>query len=124
MQVKALDVQSIEALAPEDQEIFGTFSVDHLNTNIANRLQHFLQDQRDDFSKHDLDLGRTDIKRHRMDMQSKTLWKGRPGRVPPSLYDEVKQHLRQMMDMGVIRPSNSPYSSNVVLVRKPNNELH
>ena len=41
----------------------------------------------------------------------------------PTLNDEVKQHLRQMMDLVVIRPSNSPYLSNVVLVRKPNNEL-
>ena len=120
MQVQVLDVHFIEA---EDQELFGTFSVDHLDTNIANIFQHFLQDYRDDFSRHDLDLGHTDVKRHRMDMRSKTLWNARPGRVPHSLYDEVKQHLRQMMDLGVIRPSNSPYSSNVVLVRRPNNEL-
>ena len=123
MQVQVLDVQSIEALAPEDQELLGIFSMDHLNTDIVNRLQHFLQDHRDDFSRHDLDLDHTDVKRHRMDMRSKTPWKVGPGRVPSSLYDEVKQHLRQMMDLGVIRPSNSPYSSNVVLVRKPNNEL-
>ena len=50
MQVQVLDTQSIEALAHEDQELLGTFSVDHLNTNIANRLQHFLQDHRDDSS--------------------------------------------------------------------------
>ena len=39
------------------------------------------------------------------------------------MYDEVRQHLRQMLDLDVIRPSNSPWTSNVVLVDKPNGEL-
>ena len=39
------------------------------------------------------------------------------------MYDDMHQHLRQMLDLDVIRPSNSPWTSNVVLVRKPNGEL-
>lgn len=34
------------------------------------------------------------------------------------MYDEVRQHLKDMLSCGAIRPSGSPYSSNVVLVRK------
>ena len=50
-------------------------------------------------------------------------FKERARRVPPHMYEEVRQHLHQMLDLGVIRPFNSPWTSNVVLVRKPSGEL-
>ena len=36
---------------------------------------------------------------------------------------EVRQHLKEMLEAGAIRPSKSPYSSNVVLVRKMDGSL-
>ena len=27
---------------------------------------------------------------------------------PPQMYDEVKAHIQEMLDLGAIRPSNSP----------------
>ena len=43
--------------------------------------------------------------------------------LPPQL-DEVREHLKLMLDVGVIRPSNSPWCSAVVLVRKKDGSLH
>ena len=34
------------------------------------------------------------------------------------MYDEVKAHIQEMLDVGAIRPSNSPWASAVVLVQK------
>ena len=34
------------------------------------------------------------------------------------MYEEVKQHIQDMLSCGAIRPSTSPYASAVVLVRK------
>ena len=123
MQVHITDVSSVEDLAPEDKEFLSTFQTDHLNQEVRAQVNEFLVEHLDDFSRHDLDLGHTTLHKHRMNMMDPTPWRDKPRRIPPNMYDEVKQHLKQMIDLGVIRPSNSPYSSNVVLVRKPNGEL-
>ena len=39
-------------------------------------------------------------------------------RIPPHLYEEVKKHLQEMVEVGAIRKSFSPWASAVVLVRK------
>jgi hypothetical protein len=39
------------------------------------------------------------------------------------MIDEVREHLQEMLDLGVIRRSESPYASNVVLVRKKDGSL-
>ena len=44
-------------------------------------------------------------------------------RIPPALYKEVRLHLKEMLEAGAISPSKSPYSSNIVLVRKKDGSL-
>ena len=39
------------------------------------------------------------------------------------MYDEVKEHIQEMPDVGVIRPFNSPWASAVVLVQKKDGKL-
>ena len=39
------------------------------------------------------------------------------------MYAEVREHVKEMLDVGVIRPCQSPYSSNIVLVRKKDGSL-
>ena len=52
-----------------------------------------------------------------------TPFKERSRRIPPAMIDEVRQHLQEMSDLGVIRRSESPYASNVVLVKKKDGSL-
>ena len=44
-------------------------------------------------------------------------------RIPPPQLDEVREHLKLMLDAGVVRPSNSPWCNAVVLVRKKDGSL-
>ena len=34
------------------------------------------------------------------------------------MYDELKVHIQEMLDVGAIQPSNSPWASDVILVQK------
>ena len=43
--------------------------------------------------------------------------------MPPGLIKEVIEHLQEMMDAGAIRVSESPYSSNVVIVQKKDGSI-
>ena len=42
---------------------------------------------------------------------------------PPHMYDDVKAHLQEMLDIGAIRKSHSPWASVVVLVQKKGGSL-
>ena len=50
-------------------------------------------------------------------------FKERYRRVPPHQYEEVKKHLDEMLKIGAIRRSNSPWASAIVLVRKKDGTL-
>ena len=39
------------------------------------------------------------------------------------MYDEVRAHIQEMLDLEAIRPSNSPWPSAIVLVRKKDGRL-
>ena len=70
------------------------------------------------FSKNDLDLGKTDKVKYRIKVTDQIPFKERYRRIPPSQYDAVRKHLQEMLDLGAIRPSDSPWCSAVVLVKK------
>jgi hypothetical protein len=77
----------------------------------------------DIFSKGDHDVGHTDRVKHRIDLIDGMPFKQRYRKIPTPMYDEVRSHLRQLLDKRIIRPPHSPYASNVVFVRKKNGSL-
>ena len=70
------------------------------------------------FSKNDMDMGRTNLIKHHIELTDPIPFKESYRRIPPQMYDEVKAHIQEMLDLGGIRHSNSPWSSAIVLVRK------
>ena len=43
--------------------------------------------------------------------------------IPPHMYDDVKAHLQEMLDIGAVQKSHSPWASAVVLVWKKDGSL-
>ena len=75
------------------------------------------------FSKGPTDLGKTNTVKHEIKLTDSTPFKEPYRRIPPAMFEEVRQHLKEMLESDAIRPSQSPYSSNVVLVRKKDGSL-
>ena len=75
------------------------------------------------FSKDDMDMGRTKLVKHHIKLTDPAPFKEAYRRIPPQMYDEVKAHIQEMLDLGAIRPSNSPWASAIVLIRKKDGRL-
>jgi transposase InsO family protein len=78
---------------------------------------------KDIFSQSDEDLGHTDMVRHRIEVDDVVPFKQRYRRIPPGMLDEIRTHLQQLLAAGVIRPSHSPWASNVVVARRKDGRL-
>ena len=70
-----------------------------------------------------MDMGRTNLVKHHIKLTDPVPFKEAYRRIPPRMYDEVKAHIQEMLHLGAIRPSNSPWASAIVLVRKKDGRL-
>ena len=75
------------------------------------------------FAQHDLDFGCTDRVKHQIKLADPTPFKQRPRPIHPQDLDAVKQHLQELLESGVIRESDSPFASPIVVVRKKNGSV-
>ena len=104
-----LDLTGLEAW-PEDQ---------------AEKARSLLKEYHDIFSLEKRDVGHTKAAKHKIVLKDLDTppFKERFRRIPPPQLDEVRAHLKMMLDAGVIWPSNSLWC-NAVLVRKKDGSLH
>ena len=72
----------------------------------------------DIFSKSDSDIGRSGIIKHRIPTGNAQPIRERPRRVPVYLNEEVDKQIDNMLKENVIKPSKSPWSSSIVMVKK------
>ena len=75
------------------------------------------------FAMDSMDLGKTDLVKHHIELTNYTPIKDRYRRIPPQQYEEVRKHLKEMLDIRAIRHSNSLWASPIVLVRKKDGSL-
>jgi hypothetical protein len=114
-----------DAPAPTSEEELPQ-NVDTLNFSINPNLPirqktlllALLRRYQDIFARDDCDLGRTSVVKHTIPLINDTPIKLRPYRIPFKLQEEGDNHIQQMLTNGIIRPSTSPWSAPVVLVKK------
>ena len=75
------------------------------------------------FALESLDMGHTSMVKHKIRLDNYTPFKESYRRISPNLFDEVKNHLKEMIEVGAVQKSNSPWASVVVLVRKKDGSL-
>ena len=112
---------------PADLEFLSQFNLENLPsdlpTDILDKLCCVLLKWKSVFARDSLDLGHTDMVKQSINLSDETPIKQRHRRIPPAMLQEIKQHLSEMLDRGVIRESSSPWSSPLVFARKASGAL-
>ena len=75
------------------------------------------------FAHSNLDLGKTALTKHKIRLTEQTPFKERYRCIPPHMYDNMRAHIQEMLDIGAIHKSHSPWVSAVVLVQKKDGGL-
>ena len=94
-----------------------------LTTKEHQQVLSFLQSYHDVFSLDEGDRDETDLIEMTIETGDAAPKKQTPRRVPFSVRHEVAVKLQTMLEKCVIQPSNSPWASPIVLVRKKDGSL-
>ena len=68
------------------------------------------------FAMNSMDLGKTDLIQHHIELTDYTPIKDRYRQIPPLQYDDVHNNLQEMLEIGAIWKLNSLWASPIVLV--------
>ena len=96
---------------------------DSVPSEYRDQLLALFMKNRSAFSMNENDLGRTSVLRHAIETNE-----ARPVRQPlrrhsPAHQKAISEHVAAMLEQRVIEPAQSPYASNLVLVRKKDGSL-
>ena len=126
-QTDVLDQESTSSEQESDDEEWLADLINGVHSSVSVRdkvrLGKILKEYSDCFSRSEFDLGRAVGVKHRIDTGDSRPLK-QPLRRHPFLHtEEIDRQVREMLRQDVIEPSNSPWSSNVVVVKKKDNSL-
>eukprot|EP00731_Ephydatia_muelleri_P023738 Em0016g9a len=89
-----------------------------LSSEERKQLKELLHRFSDVISLSDSDIGRTEMIQHHINTENAKPVKQAPRRLPFHHLKEVKKLVESMLDNNVIEPSNGPWASPIVLVKK------
>ena len=70
------------------------------------------------------ELGCMGLAKHEIGVVDDEPFKERFQRIPPPMLEEVRPHMKEMLEVSAIHPSQSPWCNATVLVRKKDGGLH
>ena len=88
-----------------------------------NELEALVREYSDVFVMKSSEIGHTSLVKHHIEVSDSRPIKHCPRPVPYALREKVAEMVQDYLEKGVIRPSMSPYSNPVVLVRKKDGSL-
>ena len=103
---------------PEHLQDLWKRSVESVGPEYHYAIAQMLVDFADVFSAGDHDLGKTNLVKHHIDTGGVRPIKERPRRQPAIHQQEIDRQVEDLLARGIIEPSDGPWASNVVLVKK------
>ena len=100
------------------ERIKGEIDLNDLDPNQRQSVQAMLQGCLDAFSQGDNDIGKASVTAHRIELYDTTPIYQRPRRFPEPIIQQLEQQCKELHLLDIIEPSNSPWSSPIVPVRK------
>ena len=91
---------------------------------LADKAHWLLAEYHDVFSLDLAELGGTHSTEHTIKVTNDTPFKECFRQIPPPMVEEVRNHLKEMLEFSAISPSQSAWCNAVVLVRKKDGGLH
>lgn len=91
---------------------------DGLDREADDQFRKLLNEYQDVFATHNQDMGSTNLVRHHIDTGDERPVKHRPRRMPQTQFEESQRQVEALHATGRVRPSTSPWGSNVLLVKK------
>ena len=120
-----IHVQQHTAEFTKEPNVLDEIDLEENNLSEGQKLELrlFLSRWRHLFSSGITDLGNCDLVKHKINLSDNVPFKEPYRRVPPALFQEIREHLTEMLQAGTIKHSQSPYSSNIVIVRKKDGSI-
>jgi len=103
---------------PEPLKELWKRSAEQLTEDESMAVADLLRRYKDVFSLSEQDLGRTNMTRHHINTGNARPIKQQPRRTSPSKHAEIERQVEDLLQRGLVKESNSPWSSPVVLVTK------
>ena len=100
-----------------------SFDFSHLTEAEALKLKDFLCEHRGVFALSSSEMGCTNKVTHTIELLDDTPFREKCRPIPPSAYEELRQHLDELLAAGTITKSKSPFCSNIVMARKKDGSL-
>ncbi|KAL7831449.1 hypothetical protein SRHO_G00309520 [Serrasalmus rhombeus] len=116
-------VNTEEVNSDEKPKLSFNFGDSPVSAEWKDRITKKLNSMPEVFAQSDIDFGRTDRVKHHIKLSDETPFKHRARPIHPHDLDAVRRHLQELLQAGIIRESESPFSSPIVVVRKKNGEV-
>ena len=93
--------------------------------DLATKARNLLMEYHNLFSLEKSKISQTKVVEHIIELKDHNTapFKEQFHQIPPPQVEEVREHLKLMLEAGAIHPSNSPWCNAVVLVRKKDGSL-
>ncbi|VDI02506.1 Hypothetical predicted protein [Mytilus galloprovincialis] len=118
---KTVKSMNLEQTNSDQKDIQFDLSKADLTDQQKQKLNLFLNQNRNVFATNLKELGKTDVYKHKINTGNAPPVKSRPYRTSPAAKQEIQKQVEELLKYDIIEPSKSEYSSPIVLVKKKDN---